>query len=93
VSLDAVGGSNVFSIDVGGYGNEDPPELLVPLSPGQYKLTWSNTGGYGSGYQSFYFTMDAVPEPSSELLLIAPGAIALLRRGESRLRQPAETKP
>jgi hypothetical protein len=81
VSLDAVGGGNVFSIE--GDGFQDPRDLLIPLSPGQYELTWS-TEGYGSGYGSCYFTMSAVPEPSSGLLLVASGAIALLRRGRQR---------
>jgi len=82
VSLDAAGGGNVFSIEGNGY--EDPPDLLIPLSRGQYKLTWSTEGGTGSGYGSSYFTIGAVPEPSAGLLLIAPGVIAFLRRGPQR---------
>ena len=79
VSLDAVGGGNVFSIGIAGSGYEDPPDFLVPLSPGQYTLTWT-TGGDG-GENNFFFTMAAVPEPSSGLLLIAlAGAMVFIKR-------------
>jgi hypothetical protein len=78
VSLDAVGGGNVFSIRIGGLAYEDPPDLLASLSPGQYTLTWSNDGP--GGYKSFYITMSAVPEPSCGLPLVAPAAMAFTRR-------------
>jgi hypothetical protein len=86
VSLDAAGGGNVFSIEGNGY--EDPPDLLIPLSPGQYKLTWSTEGGTGSGYGSSYFTIGAVPEPSAGLLFLAPAAVAFTRRRRTTQRRP-----
>jgi hypothetical protein len=79
ISLDAVGGGGVFSTDLTPNTWE---EFLVPLSPGQYTLTWSTEGisDYEPYDGGFEFTMGAVPEPSSGLLLLASAAMALLRR-------------
>jgi hypothetical protein len=87
VSLDAVGGGNVFSIGISPF-SQSPSELLVPLAPGQYSLTWSadgkdSRGGYGG--HGFSFSMGNVPEPSSGLLLIAAGAMMFARRALRKL--------
>jgi hypothetical protein len=107
VSLDVVGGGgggggggNVFATGLFPTGNSSsrrPFDFLVPLSPGQYTLTWSATGQRdvlsSGGEGGFDFTM-GVPEPSAGLLLVAPAAMTFIRRrSESRLRQSAETGP
>jgi hypothetical protein len=87
VSLDAVGGVNVF------HKSWEPPyfnhagfEFLAPLSPGQYTLTWSAQGqlGISNLWGGFDFTM-GVPEPSGLLLLTAAGVpLFMRRRGRQR---------
>jgi hypothetical protein len=84
ISLDAVGGENVFART---FGLEFQPRLdfLVPLNAGQYVLSWNTNGavqfGHG-GPGEFDFVM-GVPEPSS-LLLLAVAAMGMMGRRKKR---------
>jgi hypothetical protein len=88
VSLDAVGGGNVFNRFFGASNFLPPIDFSAMLAPGQYTLTWSDTGrivaGFGGG-GGFDFTMSAgpAPEPSS-LVLIGVAAGCLLARRRRR---------
>ncbi len=81
ISLDRVGGGNVFART---FGLEFQPRLdfLVPLAAGQYVLSWNTNGaiqfGHG-GPGEFDFTM-GVPEPSCVGSLGVIGVAAVLRR-------------
>jgi hypothetical protein len=94
VSLDAVGGGNAFYTDLPlrGIWDDAPLDFLVPVTPGQYTLTWSAEGQSalsGGELGGFDFTM-GVPEPSSGLLLIAAAAMAFRRRRGRKLPTQAE---
>jgi hypothetical protein len=84
VSLDAVGGGNIFNTSFGASSALLPINLTAPLSPGQYILTWNDTGRiflFQGGGGGFDMTLSAAPAPEpSSLMLIGMAAPWLLTR-------------
>jgi hypothetical protein len=88
ISLDAVGGGNLFSRQFVPSSFLPQYDFFIPVTPGQYTFTWSDTGqsflGQIGGGGFDISLAPALPEPSSLGLVGVAAGCLLARRRRNR---------